>query len=224
MSVRPMPRKAPAACPDPSLPAMPRRPMTHRSRKGRTASTASRTFSGRSPPASSTGRRLCCCRRHRPVHGRARPAATLGSCASSSTAARAGTPSTADTSKPARNRHRLDDPVRQAPNHVRRFVPVQLHRAELHQARHLDDVFQRLIDEDADRHDPRRQRRRDPLRPIRIDEPRTARPEHEAHGPGTELAGQQRVFHTANAADLDAHHSVVAGPTFLGAGAPPQRG
>ncbi len=98
---------------------------------------------------------LGCCRRHRPIHGRAGPAAALRVVRIEQHGGAGGHAVDGRRIEAGRNGDRFDHPVRQAPNHLRRFVPVQLDRAELHQARHLDDVFQRLIDEDADRHDPR---------------------------------------------------------------------
>ena len=118
-------------------------------------------------PSRSSGR----CRRAAP--GRARRAAASSAPATPSIAA-----SPAPTAPPSSTGRRHRRRVR------RRFVAVQLHGAEPHQARDAVHVVERLIHEHADRRDERRQRRDDRARAVRIDEARAVRPEDEPERAG----------------------------------------
>src|SRR5262249_53535923 len=108
------------------------------------------------------------------------------------------------------HRQRLDDRPVERRDEFRRLVAMKLHRAEPHQTGHAADVVARLVYEQPDRRDERRQPPRDGARAIRIDETRAARPEDEPERLRAGIDRRSRVFSPRDAADFYEHAATNA--------------
>ena len=165
--------------------------------KGRTRATASATLSGVSPPARRISR--CAAMPAAAVQSMVRPVPprATGSWTSSSSLIRAGharvsTPSsgtTLITTTPCRERAGL----------------CQGNAPTGQRGRYGVHVVQRLVDENANGRDERRQLRRDRARAVRIDEARALRPEHEADRARAGRDRRLRILQPCDAADFYDH-------------------